>query len=248
MIDHDVRYPPTWRLPTTAQGLRVSTYFSLRGIEGIEPTSLILPDRLPACPEGGEGFVAIPQPEILADQSSVRGLARSSYQRAYLFALQRLQEIAGPLGWRVHDYLSHEDGLDYYADTVGDAYARMKEHDGPVAIFPVQMGLLYAGMSPVDVRAALTSNVQFPLDPMTVAWILGANFVQIHNALDAHPATMYVDCPGGKYAPMSGAKRLDTPRFEIDFARRMIRIDWNFEIRSRHCHGSATGWLLPVQP
>ncbi len=245
MTDHDVRYPPTWRLPTTAQGLRASTRFSFRGIEGIESTSLILPDRLPACPEGGEGFVAIPQPEILADQSSVRNIPdRTSYQRAYLFALQRFREIAEPLGWCVHDYLSHEEGLDYYADTVGVAYTRMKERDGPVAIFPVQMGLLYAGMSPVDVRAALIPKVQFPLDPMTVAWILGANFVQIHNALDAHPATMYVDCPGGMYAPTSGARHLDTPRFEIDFARRMIRIDWNFEIRSRHCHGSATGWLV----
>ncbi len=237
-VPHRVLYPAGWRLSQTVSEVKSG---GRTGLPSLEKTYLASESgrRLP---DGADGFVMIPKLSALARHDSAQeGLSTSLYRRAFQVLLRELSARAQSIGWEVDNYIDHDDGAHLkLREMTSEAFRRLEIVRGEAFVVPVQLGLRFGGMAPGDVVENLPPG-QFPLDPVSVGWIVYSEMLAFASMPSATP-TLYIDCPGAMYAPQENGKFLDTPRIEVDFVRRLIRFDWNWQARARRCHGTATFW------
>lgn len=229
-------YPPGWWLVEPAYQMLALQHDRLSADETRQFSALV--QAIPK-PTWADGYAVVPKHSVLARHPLVRDLDVGIYGRALTLVITLLTRVAEEYGWVVVSYVDKLTAKNLVLrPRTAEVFARLEQKPGFLTVFPVQMGAVHIGLSPVAAIERMDVK-EFPLDPVTVGWILYAHFVKLIHSV-VRPS-LWIDCPGACYAPQDNAKFLDTPRWEVDPGNKLLLLDWNWESRARHRHGTATG-------
>ncbi len=113
-----------------------------------------------------------------------------------------------------------------------------RETPGDCLVFPVQTGRRYAGKSPLEARAEMTTQ-EFGLDPFIVGCLL-----LTHPRRLQREHYLYIDCPGAEYMLIGERKFMSVPVWR--HAPGGIRLGLHLKHESSQKIGSATGFKIDL--
>lgn len=228
----DIRVPihprtAPWLLEIEAQYVLA---LSLPGLSlKLDPTkaeNLIERYKDVALSEGAEGLIICPKPSVLQRE-------HEAFSRAFLKT-----EFTNPVA--LHSHVSRDPGRVLMALRTAAAFSRLeRETPGDYLVLPAQFGARHAGTCAAEVMHKVAGTErEFCLDLDTVGYVALIHWPEI-----IEESSLRIECAGTWYAASNDGRHADVTR--VDVAHGMMVEDWNWGVRARSLHASATAWLPP---